>query len=262
METKIKKNKKINQILMLFTILFLSIFTVFGAVNCDDLYKVVDKYYQISQKENYNDYIKLMDTDYIYNNLADEESYKNYVTSAFEVYDIEKYDIKYYKCNELYEGKEALVFLNLKTTLSSNEKNFDLKRDMVVSLRDLNGWKIQFVIDLETFSFHQNMAYNLMYLNQTKEILDKDLRNIEDYANYQENIEKIETEIEDSNSFFKWLLIIIITTLIFLFVRKFSYIFIHKVKQKRKKELKNNKENEKNKTKSKKNSNDKKENKE
>lgn len=235
------KAKKVNNVLSLILILFSLIFTVSGAVNCDDLYEVVDKYYKISQDENYNEYIKLMDTDYIYKNLADEESYKNYVKSAFEVYETKDYEIKYHKCNEIYDGKEALVFFNMESTISAEGKDFDLQRDYVASLRNVNNvWKIQFVMDLETFSFHQNMMYNLMYLNETKEILVQNVEDLEEYEAYLENIEKIESEIEEnsSSSFLYWILIIVISIVLFLIARKFGHKIVHTVKNKTKKEHK------------------------
>ncbi len=236
MVRKIKKNQK-SFILFTITILMLP-FVFYESFACDDLYSLIDKYYSVSKQENYDEYIQLMDTEYIYKNIADSESYENYVKSAFEVYDTKDYDIKYHKCVKILDDSEALVFFNMKSSINSDGKTYNLQRDYVASLRDSNGFKIQFVMDLETFSFHQNMMYSLMYINQTKDILEKDIKHIEEYEKYNENIQLIE-EKQDSSYTFLWLILILILVLSLLVIKKYRKRILKKIRNGTKKDENN-----------------------
>lgn len=154
--------------------------------NCDTDFSNLEKFYEASKNEDFNSYISLMDTDYIYDYLADKENYELYVKSAWEVYETKSYSVKLLKCNEIPTG--SIVFSNVKSELVVEGEDVELDRDYAAIFE--NG-RIQFVMDFETFMMHQNSAYMLQYYNYSKELVNKELEQAESLAAYLKNYEPV-----------------------------------------------------------------------
>lgn len=164
-------------LLFLFTIILLQV--VFADCNKD--FETLNQFYESSKNKDFSKYISLMDTDYIYTYLADEEEYKTYVKSAWDLYDIVSFNLKLRKCNILPKG--SLIFFDSKSILKFENERVEIER-IYVAVFEQN--KIQFVMDYETFSFHQNLAYYSQYFNEVKDIINQDLEVIDQITEYME----------------------------------------------------------------------------
>ena len=208
---------------IVFGFVLLMLPTVFA--DCETDFSTLEKYYEASKNEDYDSYIALIDTNYVYDYLADEQAYADYVKSAWEVYDTEKYELELLKCNELETG--SIIFFNVKATLLSDGEKIKLNRDYAAVFE--NG-KIQFVMDMDLFSLHQSQAYLLQYYNVTKPIIDEELDKAEAISNYIENNE-IDYEKKNNSS---WVFIIIIVIIaiagLFYFKKEKVLHHFHKVK--------------------------------
>ena len=180
--------------------------------DCTADYATLERFYDASMHEHYDDYITLMDTAYIYDYVADEESYKNYVTSAWDVYDTKEYELSLQKCDELENG--SILFFHAKSVLVAEKETFPLEREYVAVLE--HG-KIQFVMDLETFSFHQSQAYMLQYYNQTQALVNEELATVEEMSDYAQSFDH---RASKSPSALWWASIMMILLLVLVYYRR------------------------------------------
>lgn len=194
--------------------------TAFGSCEAD--FSTLEQFYESSKNEDFNTYISLMDTEYIYDYLADKEYYENYVKAAWDVYETKSYLIDLLKCNEIPTG--SIIFANVKSTLIAEGEEIDLDRDYAAVFE--NG-KIQFVMDFETFMMHQNYAYMLQYYNYTSELVNEELNDAESLIQYLETYEPIETK----TNWFWYIIIIILTSIIYFNRNKIKNINIKKPKK-------------------------------
>ena len=169
------------------SLVLVSIILLFALVspvlaNCTDDYATLGKFYEASKLENYSSYISLIDTNYVYNYLADEQAYKDYVTAAWDVYDVTAYSLKLLKCAGPENG--SIIFFNAQSTIAYNGTHTSLDRDYVAVFE--NG-KIQFVTDMNIFSLHQTQAYTLQYYNQTKDIVNDEIAKAKQMLDYAAN---------------------------------------------------------------------------
>jgi len=156
----------------------------FVYASCSDDILTLEKFYEASKNEDYDAYISLMDTDYIYEYLAEEEYYRYYVEAAWEVYNTIDYELDIIKCNEIPGG--SIIFLEVDSKIESEGETFDIERIYAAVFE--NG-KIQFVMDHDTFAYHQNLAYTAMYFNDTKDIMKDTFDEAEKIIDYYENFE-------------------------------------------------------------------------
>lgn len=170
----------------------------FVYASCSDDIQTLEKYYEASKNEDYDKYISLMDTDYIYEYLAEEEYYRYYVEAAWEVYNTIDYELDIIKCNEVPEG--SIIFLEVDSKIESEGETFDIARIYAAVLE--NG-KIQFVMDYDTFAYHQNLAYTAMYFNDTRDIMEDTLDEAEKIIEYYETF-----EMPKEKKGFSWLWVI------------------------------------------------------
>gem|GEM_PF-2040898 len=90
--------------------------SIVSANDCDILKPTLDQFYSASKDENLEEYMNIIDMDYIETMV---ENYDEYVKSAWEVYDVSDYEIKAYNCK--IENDDAIFYFNLKSTLVGEE---------------------------------------------------------------------------------------------------------------------------------------------
>jgi len=162
-------------------------FNIALADSCDELRPVLDKYYKASQEENIDAYMAVMDTDYLRENLLD--NYEDYVKSAWEVYDTKDYKLENYNCR--IDGRDALMYFNLSTTLLSDGQEVSTQRNYVALFSNDDGWKIRYVMDEDVFSQFQDSLYTQLFLDATREELDRTVDDAEaviEYAQIEEEL--------------------------------------------------------------------------
>lgn len=198
---------------IIFGLVFLIIILPVVYADCDSDWQALESFYEASKNEDYDAYISLMDTDYIYEYVADEEYYEQYVKAGWEVYDTLSYEIEQEKCNDI--GYGSVIFFNLESELEAEGEDFDIDRIYVAVFEE---GRLQFVMDLETFSLHQNQAYLLQYYNVTKNILKEEAREAEAKMEYVE----VEEELYEGGGFSFWWIVLILAV---------SYLVYHNRKK-------------------------------
>ena len=170
---------------MIFSFIFSFNFAL--ADSCDELKPILDKYYGASQEENINDYMSVMDIDYLRANLLD--NYEDYVKSAWEVYDTKDYKLDIYNCK--MEDVDALAYFNLSTTMLSEDQEVETQRNYVAFFSKPDGWKIRYVMDEEIFSQFQSSLNTQLFLDATKDQIIKaseDAEAVLEYAKMEEEL--------------------------------------------------------------------------
>ena len=170
---------------MIFSFIFSFNFAL--ADSCDELKPILDKYYGASQEENIDDYMSVMDIDYLRANLLD--NYEDYVKSAWEVYDTKDYKLDIYNCR--MEDVDALAYFNLSTTMLSEDQEVETQRNYVAFFSKPDGWKIRYVMDEEIFSQFQSSLNTQLFLDATKDQIIKaseDAEAVLEYAKIEEEL--------------------------------------------------------------------------
>jgi len=179
--------KNFNKIILLMIFSFIFSFNFALADSCDELKPILDKYYGASQEENINDYMSVMDIDYLRANLLD--NYEDYVKSAWEVYDTKDYKLDIYNCR--MEDVDALAYFNLSTTMLSEDQEVETQRNYVAFFSKPDGWKIRYVMDEEIFSQFQSSLNTQLFLDATKDQIIKaseDAEAVLEYAKIEEEL--------------------------------------------------------------------------
>ena len=179
--------KNLKTIISLILLFYFFSFNIVLADTCDELRPVLDKYYQASQEENIENYMSVMDEDYLRENLID--NYEEYVKSAWEIHDTKEYTLENYNCK--MEEKNALMYFNLSTTLESEGQEISTQRNYIALFNKLDSWKIRYVMDEDNFSQFQDSLYTQLYLDATEENIIKSVEDAEVVAEYA----KIEEEL-------------------------------------------------------------------
>ncbi len=170
---------------MIFSFIFSFNFAL--ADSCDELKPILDKYYGASQEENIDDYMSVMDVEYLRANLLD--NYEDYVKSAWEVYDTKDYKLDIYNCK--MEDIDALAYFNLSTTMLSEDQEVETQRNYVAFFSKPDGWKIRYVMDEEIFSQFQSSLNTQLFLDATKDQIIKaseDAEAVLEYAKMEEEL--------------------------------------------------------------------------
>ncbi len=173
-------------------LLFIFINTPALADSCLELSPVLEKYYKAGQEENLEKYMEVMDQNYLRENLLN--NYKDYVKSAWEVYDTKHYEIKKYNCK--LDRENALMYFNLKSTLSAKEKDIETQRNYIALFHKIGEeWKIKYVMDEDIFSQFQSGLYAQLFLDASKDEIHKEV----DKANQIIEYNKITEELLKEN---------------------------------------------------------------
>lgn len=189
------------QLRLLFALVAVLILSGSAYANCAEDLETLEAYYEASMNEDYEAYIALMDTEYIYEYLADERYYRYYVEAAWDVYDTIEYSLDIIKCDELPTG--SVIFVEVDSRIEAEGETFDIERVYVAVFEQ---GKIQFVMDYETFAFHQNHAYALQYFEETQDIIERSLAQSEHLL---EHYETAPTTTEPSQrSGWLWLVVV------------------------------------------------------
>ncbi len=179
------------KISIIVSFVFLFIFNVglVQADSCDELRPILDKYYKASQDENIDEYMTVIDVNYVRENLLD--NYEEYVGSAWEVYDTKSYELSPYNCK--METEDALMYFNMKSTLVSEEGEVELQKNYVALFNNIDGWKIKYVVDEEVFSQFQDALTSQLYLDATKDMIYAELDKADEVIAYEKLVEEIES---------------------------------------------------------------------
>lgn len=155
------------------------------ADDCLELTPILEKYYEAGQAEDIDAYMKVIDQEYVREHLLD--NYEDYVKSAWEVYDTESFEMKVYNCK--IEDSVALIYLNLKSFLSSEGEVVEIQRNYVGLLNKSDDWKIRYILDEDVFSQFQSSLYSQLFLDATKDLIYNELDKAEQVL---ENVELTE----------------------------------------------------------------------
>jgi len=159
--------------LILIIALFIGNIGIVLANDCTELQPVLDQFYSASKDENIEDFMAIIDQNYVKKNLLG--NYEDYVKSAWKVYNVSDYKIIPYNCKIFWEN--AIFYFNLKSTIIWWGKTIHNQRNYVWIFHKLDNWKIRYVMDEEIFDQYQEVNYSNLFVESTQDIIDKEIDN-------------------------------------------------------------------------------------
>lgn len=180
-----------NIILGFFIIVFWTNLT-FGAVSdCSELKPVLEQFYSASKNENLDEYMQVMDKEYIVNNML--ENYEDYVKSAWEVFDVVSYEITDYNCK--IDWNSAVYYFNVKSKLKTEEWETDVQRNYVWYFHKLDDWKIRYVTDEDIIDEFKQANYWNIVMESIWELIDEPIIASEKFVEQVDSLEEIDNTL-------------------------------------------------------------------
>ncbi|MEM2210899.1 MAG: hypothetical protein QW372_02885 [Nitrososphaerales archaeon] len=171
----------IKSILIIITLIIISIpmLNVYAAQTPNQA--LID-YYDACKQGSIKAYLNTVDLEYINENIANLEEYKNFVEAALIEYPMTSYKINNLKIKEIKGKNLAIAFFDIEANIvpKATGKAIKIDREMAALLTQKRGdWKVAFVIDRKLFWAQQEAAMTLITLNETLPIFEELRQRIE-----------------------------------------------------------------------------------